>query len=71
MRVIRGHFDGRHVVLDEPAPSELLPQTPVRVVIEDPKKTVLDKLIELAEDDDLPADYSEQHEHYAKGLPRR
>jgi hypothetical protein len=33
MKPLRGHFDGRAVILDEPAPPELRPNTPVEVVI--------------------------------------
>ncbi len=28
---LRGHFDGTHVVLDDPPPPELKPNTPVQV----------------------------------------
>jgi hypothetical protein len=30
---LSGHFDGQHVVLDQPPPPELLPNTPVEVVL--------------------------------------
>jgi hypothetical protein len=33
MKPLRGHFDGQHIILDEPAPRELTPNTPVEVVI--------------------------------------
>jgi hypothetical protein len=33
MTRLRGHFDGRSVVLDEPAPAELRVNTPVEIVI--------------------------------------
>jgi hypothetical protein len=33
MKTLRGHFDGRTIVLDEPPPPELTPNTPVEVVI--------------------------------------
>ena len=33
MTRLRGHFDGRSVVLDEPAPAELRVNAPVEIVI--------------------------------------
>jgi hypothetical protein len=33
MTRLRGHFDGRSVVLDEPVPAELRANTPVEIVI--------------------------------------
>lgn len=72
MKELRGHIDGDRVVLDDPVPNDLPPLAPVRVVLEDPSsETVLDRLAKLAETDDLPADYSEQHDHYVKGTPCR
>ena len=72
MTVLRGHFDGQRVVLDDPIPSGIAPLTPVEVRFEENgTETVLDKLASLAGDDELPADYAEQHDHYVKGTPRR
>ena len=33
MTCLRGHFDGHHVVLDEPAPPDLAPNTPVEILV--------------------------------------
>jgi hypothetical protein len=33
MMRLRGHFDGKNIVLDEPPPPELTPDTPVEVVV--------------------------------------
>ena len=33
MTKLRGHFDGQMVVLDEPPPPDLTPNTPVEIVI--------------------------------------
>jgi hypothetical protein len=33
MTRLRGHFDGQRIILDEAAPSELKPDTPVEVVV--------------------------------------
>ena len=74
MTAISGHFDGRNVVLDEPVPSSIPPQTPVKVMFEpvDSNPNVVAELEKLAvSTDELPVDYSEQHEHYVKGTPRR
>jgi hypothetical protein len=38
---IRGHFDGNQVVLDEPAPEELKPNTPVEIVVLDMRTKAL------------------------------
>jgi hypothetical protein len=73
MTTINGHYDGKRVVLDQPVPGDIPPQTPVKVVFEpESGKHVLARIAELAiSTDELPPDYSEQHEHYAKGTPRR
>jgi|WetSurMetagenome_2_1015567.scaffolds.fasta_scaffold741057_2 hypothetical protein len=73
MTVLKAHFDGRHVVLDEPTPRGLAPNAPVRVLIEDegPKPGSLTKIARLAVRGKLPRDFSMQHKHYAKGSPRR
>ncbi|MCG3130834.1 MAG: hypothetical protein FLDDKLPJ_01607 [Phycisphaerae bacterium] len=74
MTVINGHFDGRNVVLDEPVPPGIPPLTPVKVMFEPVggAQNIVAELAELAvSTDELPEDYSEQHEHYVKGTPRR
>jgi hypothetical protein len=38
---LRGHFNGNQVVLDEPAPPGLKPDTPVEVVILEAREQVL------------------------------
>ena len=73
MTTINGHYDSKRVVLDDPVPTDIPADTPVRVVFEPATaKHVLARIAELAvSTDDLPPDYSEQHEHYVKGTPRR
>ncbi len=76
MTILNAHYDGVRIVLDEPAPESLQPNTPVKVVIDGAPatagKSILQELVDLSvEDDDLPADYSEQLDHYLRGLPRR
>lgn len=72
MMTINGHYDGKRVVLDDPVPADIPPQTPVKVTFEGGRcETVLDRIAKLAGPDDLPADYSEQHDHYVKGTPRK
>lgn len=72
MRIVRGHYDGQRVVLDEPVPEDIHPPAPVRILFDgDSAETLIDRLGRLAEGDDLPADYSEQHDHYVKGTPRK
>jgi len=72
MTVINGHFDGKRVVLDDPVPTDIPTGTPVRVVFEDHSpENVLDRIAKLAGPSDLPPDYSQQHDHYVKGTPRK
>jgi hypothetical protein len=70
--VVKGHFDGRRVVLDEPVPADIPADTPVRVMFEgDGGAHVLARIARLARPGGLPAGFSEQHDHYVKGTPRR
>lgn len=72
MTIIKGHFDGRHVVPDEPVPPEFQSPTPVEVVFgRDDARDALAELVEFARMSELPADYPQQHEHYVKGTPRK
>ena len=41
MLKLKAHFDGQQVVLDEPAPPELKPNTPVEVVVTDAREKAL------------------------------
>ena len=38
---LRGHFDGQQVVLDQPAPADLKPNTPVEIVVAETREQVL------------------------------
>ena len=73
MTIINGHYDGKRVVLDDPVPTDIPADTPVRVVFDNGE--VRDLFAELGRlavaTDELPADYAAQHEHYVKGTPRR
>jgi len=64
MTILNGQFDGKRIVLDDPVPDSVAPQTPVRVIIEDASgaaKSTLDRIAELAvEDPALPRDFSER-----------
>lgn len=79
MVVLTGKFDGRQVVLDGPVPSDIPPDTRVKVVFEEvevenrttPRVSALERLARMARPADLPPDYAEQHEHYVKGTPRK
>ena len=78
---LKGHFDGTVVVLDEPPPQQWKPNQPVEVrlraeaVQPEPtgadQETVLMKLAKLAGDFGFPPDFSEQHDHYLYGTPKR
>ena len=41
MTRLRAHFDGRQIVLDEPAPEDLRPDTPIEVLIPDGREAAL------------------------------
>ncbi len=71
--VLNGHFDGQRVVLDEPVPKDIPPDTPVKVTfVQQDKEHVFAKIAKLAvSGDGLPRDYSEQHDHYVKGTPHK
>lgn len=38
---LRGHFDGARIVLDEPVPDDLRPDTPVQISIPDDRDVAL------------------------------
>jgi hypothetical protein len=72
MTIVSGHFDGQRVVLDEPVPSGVGANTPVKVVFDtEGADDVLAEIARLGRPGGLPSDFSEQHEHYVKGTPRR
>jgi hypothetical protein len=75
MTELRAHFDGEHVVLDDPVPEGIPADARVRVLIEDGqdggRPSSLDKIAAMAVRGKLPADFAVQHKHYAKGTPRR
>lgn len=72
MTILKAHFDGKHVVLDETAPPELKPNTQVSVVISNgDARSVLSAIAKLAVPGGMPSDFSQQHEHYIKGTPKR
>jgi hypothetical protein len=70
--VVKGHFDGRRIVLDEPVPPDVPADTPVTVVFQpNGEEHVLARIARLAHPGGLPPDFSAQHEHYVKGTARR
>ena len=71
MTIVNGYDDGKRVVLDEPVPERISTPTPVKVVFEEDAGGLLDDLARLVGPSDLPPDYSQQHDHYVKGTPRR
>lgn len=78
MTTLRAHFDGKQVVLDEPMPAGVAPNTPVLIVVSsstdhsNTPKGLFDAMASIQLDgSDLPPDFAAQHEHYVKGLPKR
>ena len=54
--------NGRYrVIIDAETPAELVEQGP----------GMLDDILELAQDLDLPPDFAQQHDHYLYGTPKR
>jgi hypothetical protein len=47
---LRGHYDGKNVILDQPVPGGLMPDTPVEVVIPDPREQALRELESFLKD---------------------
>ena len=47
---LRGHYDGQHFVLDEPASPEIRPNTPVDIVILSDREQVLKELTQFLSD---------------------
>lgn len=91
MLILRGHFEDRRVVVDDPVPPEVVSGTPVRVIfdsfdgehdasmpggngdVQDAEEgNVFDRIIALGKelDLDLPTDFSVNHKHYTKGVPK-
>lgn len=77
MVALRGHFDGRAIVLDDPVD---LPQGKaliVHVELESPApppidSSALDWIIQNAvESPSVPVDGAAQHDHYLYGVPKR
>ena len=64
-------FDGE--VLRPEEPLDLEPNRHYRVTIEEPidEGGVLDDIVALARDLDLPPDFAAQHDHYLYGTPKR
>ncbi len=73
MTILQGHYDGERIVLDEPVPAQIVVGARAKIYIEqDGVESVLDRIEKLAGPaPELPPDFSEQHEHYVKGSPRR
>ena len=75
MQMIEGHFDGKQVVLDAPVPQGVPANTRVRIFFEETPASSgtssLSTIADLATAGGLPPDFSQQHEHYVKGSPRR
>jgi hypothetical protein len=70
--IVNGHYDGQRVVLDEPVPQDVPADTPCKVYFaKNGRRNVLDRIADLAGPSDLPPDYSQQHDHYVKGTPRK
>jgi hypothetical protein len=70
--ILNGRYDGRGIVLDQPVPPGIAPDTPVKVRFEEnPMRNVLDRIAELAGPADLPPDFSKTYKRQGKGDPNR
>jgi len=73
---VNAHFDGKAIVPDEPLdlqPNEALIVRIERVGLREVgKEPALNWIAENAiEDDGLPTDLADQHDHYLYGVPRK
>jgi hypothetical protein len=74
---LKAHFDGKQIVLDEPLPPGLAPNTPITITIGNGQANdaeefdALAEIARMAQPLGLPPDFAAQHEHYGKGLPKR
>jgi len=72
MTVLNAHFVGKRLVLDDPVPENLPENAVVRVVVEPAaEQSALDKIAAMASPLALPRDFSLNHKHYLKGMPKR
>jgi hypothetical protein len=72
MVALKGHFDGKVVVLDEPANLREGQQVTVQVVDQTTTtETAWDLLEAAAGSISAPADWSTEHDHYLYGTPKR
>lgn len=67
--MLKGHFNGEHIILDEPAPENLLPDTPVKVIVRTQDRGIVREIAAMAESAGLPTDSFEQYDHDTKGGP--
>ena len=69
----RGHVKNGQILLDRPVPLPDGAEVSVEIVeaADEAPASVLSKVAALAVEGGLPRDYSEQHEHYVKGTPRK
>ena len=75
-RTVHVVFDGEVLRPDEPL--DLVPNGRYRVIVESVEDEqpaqepgMLDDIVELVEDLDLPPDFAQQHDHYLYGTPKR
>lgn len=72
MTIVNGHYDGKRVILDDAVPADIPADTPVKVVFDgSDARGVLEEIARLARPGGKPPDFSQQHEYYVKGGPRR
>ncbi len=77
MTPIRGHYDGKQVVLDEPMPVGIAPNAPVTIVLPNGTATngaaadAFDTIAAAARSMGLPPDFAARHDHSTTGLPKR
>jgi hypothetical protein len=77
MVAVRGHFDGRVIVPDEPVtlPKNQPLELRIRVVKNGKrtrKRSALDRIVaEAVSEDQMPSDLGYQHDHYLYGTPKK
>lgn len=74
MKPIKAHYDGKVLVLDEPAELPVNQPLQLQVLAVDeakPLASLARRLRELPHRGDSPGDGAAQHDHYLYGVPKR
>ena len=73
MTVLNAHYDGKRLVLDDPIPSDLPVNAPLRLTVEtqQPQANAFEEILKFAAEGGMPADFSENHDKYIRNATKR